>query len=288
MLLVFLLFQVLTCLGQPFSDISGECRYGREYTYDEAVDVATRRAQNKAIESVCYSEVSSFSIVDYKNDAESYKGNVVTNTSAEVFIKDKQVTTKRNKVIVSISGEVYACNPRRVATVKINNNVYYSNDVLAFNVSFYRNSYLKILWFDEVTGEGGKLYPIEDDRPALFVADGGYSFPRDTRISYISLICPWIMSPAQKWDYFQKYGKLPDQNIKEGNMPAPRNANHGTWGKPKHTANEKHITIVFVTTENNIPLDLQTIDRETFFNWWISLPLGDRDSLIKKHITLKV
>ena len=287
-MLAFVLLLVQVCPGQSFSDITGECRYGREHTYDEAVEIATNRAKNKAVENVCCSEVSSFSIVDYGNDRESYNGNVVSSTSAEVLVRDRQITAKRKKVIVSISGEVYKCNPRRVATVRTGNDVFYANDLLAFHVSFHRSSYLRILWFDEVTGEGGMLYPIEDDRPALFESGCGCSFPGDPRISYISLICPWVMSPSQKWDYFQKYGKLPDQNIKECDMPAPRNANHGTWGRPKHTANERHVTIVFVTTENNMPFNLKTIDRESFLNWWISLPIEDRDSLIKKHITLKV
>ena len=283
--IILFLFQVFTCLGQVFNEVTAECRYGREVSYEEAVRIATDKAKAIAVDR-SYVDVSKFAILRGTTEKQLYTSKTTANSYAVVRVYDKKVNVRRNRVIVTISGEVYPTKARRVVDVYTNKKFYHEDEDLKFNVSFYRDSFLKIFWFDSETGDGGILYPLEGESSKRFVTNNNIVFPETNSISYVSLICPWVMSKAQKRAYYYRYGKFPPSNLRDEDLPAIGNATHGTWGKPSNKASEKHITIVFVTTESNIPFRRKIVNEESFFEWWCEIPINDRDALVKKHITL--
>ena len=282
-IIVFLL-QATACLGQVFTGVTAEYRFNRNtMSVEDAVCIAVDKAKDAAIEAVSNVEVSHYSILRTFNEENYYKSKITTSTGAVVRVCEKQVEVKRNKVRVAISGVVYPTKNRSVIDVWLRE----AEDDVTLRVSFNRDSYLRIFWFDNETNEGGLIYPLEKEVSKKFGANTTVKFPSNDEIGLVSLVCPWVMSKSEKWAYYRKYGKLPSSGYREEDLPEIRNQGRGTWSRHGYSGGCRNISLVFVTTENNVPVDRGINNEEMFYDWWTSLPLDDRDALVKKNITLR-
>lgn len=292
LVLLFLLQVVGICLGQVFSNVTSECYYGKNKTYEEALEDATERAKAKAIEVTCGTDVSKFSILRTTNDRENYTSKTITNSYAVVRVFDRRVEKKRNRVIVSIDGEVCTSSVPISMYVGDVRRMYTNDDRITFNVSFYKDSYIKIFWFDEETGDGGLLYPQPGSYVRKFEGDNStIRFPFVNETSYFSVMCPQAKTYEETYNEWAMNGRVSAPPRREADMPQPRNAGGGKWhlvGSGTNKKIEKHVSIVFVTTEHNIPCNLSYINEENFLEWWCALPYSERALPVKKHITLKM
>lgn len=286
------LFQVVVCLGQVFTQVSGECRVSDRVSYEDAVEIATDIAKGRAVEETCGVDVSTFTLLRRIDDDQCVSSKTIANSYAVVRVSDREIVQKRNRVIVTISGEVYKTVMPRAIGVSEPKKTYTGNDFLSFDVSFYKPSYIKIFWFDEETGDGGMLYP-NNARSSIKYEPDNYpvSFPYRGELNYIKAICPFMMTQEDYINEVSRTGTVPHPARRENQMPQLRNANGGKWVKPdkvKMEGFEKHISIIFVTTSNNVPCNLTDVTEESFLEWWCALPYAERELPVKKHITLKM
>lgn len=286
--IVFLLLQSLIGLGQEFVIATGECLLsGKEYW--DAVAIATDNAKQEALNKTCGVDVSTFTLIRTTNDNTRYNSKVLNNSRGVVRVMDKNIESDGRIVRVTISGEVYSVSSNKVIDVQNVKGVYGPKDNITFNVSFYKPSYLKIFWIDEENGDGGILY----NGQTYFDATG-YSnkFPLNSSDNYKKKICPWLRTPQDKLDEFSYSGKLASQRIPDHLMPQPGNASGGKWTvvgkKAVISQTEKHVTLIFVTTDNNIPFNGSKVNENELMAWWCSLPLSERGMPEKRTITLKM
>lgn len=290
--LVFLLLRVFTCLGQVFNDVSVECRYGKNVPYEEALRKATEKAKSEAIALTCGTDVSSFSILRTTEKETRYTTKTISNGYAVVRVYDRRVYSRGNQIKVIISGEVVKSNIPMSVEVWNLSRMYTNDQRITFDVSFYRDSYLKVFWFDEETGEGGLLYPQDGTYDRKFEGDNRQiRFPMSDESQYFGMICPGIKTQEDKYNEWVRNGRVSAPYRNEWDMPKPRNAGGGKWvrkGSGESKSIEKNISLVFVTTQGNIPFNNRHVNEENFLTWWCGLPIAERALPVKKHVTLKM
>ncbi len=252
--------------GQERITATGECDLKRGMSYETAVDIATECAKREAVIRTCGNEVSSFSLLRTRDDNTRYHSNVLTNSYGLVKVVDKVVTKKHKKVSVTITGDVYDISGPKYLDVTGLMGSYKLDQNITFDVRFFNNSYLKIFWFNNLTGCGGMLY------------DGSYQFhpspypvrfpDAQERVNFKKMICPWLMTPDEiRYEWCRT---------------------HEFHGIPKGTDEDMYVTLVFVATNSNVPYTPNTVNEECFLNWWCSLPCSERSELERKSIIIKL
>ena len=261
-------------------------------SYEDALREATEKAKAKAISLTCGTDVSRFSILRTTEKEMRYTSKTITNGFAVVRVYDRQVFLKKNRIKVVISGEVIKPDVPLSIDVMNLNHMYTNDQNITFDVFFYRDSYLKVFWFDEETGEGGMLYPQDGTYVTMFEGDNRLvHFPIHEESKYFGMICPGVKTQEDKYNEWIRNGHVSAPYRNEWDMPQPRNASGGKWvrkGSGEDKAIEKNISLVFVTTKNNIPFNTRHVNEENFLTWWCGLPIAERALPVKKHVTLKM
>lgn len=265
LLTLALLLNPILSFGQQIVTTYGECRVDRGTTYEQAVEKALDHAKREAINTVCGLDVSTFSIVRTSDDTRSYNSKTTTNAYGVVRIHDKSVEYDNGYVRVEITGEVYKVFVPRAISVSGLKDVYDLNDNLAFSISFHKASYLKIFWFDEENGDGGILY---NGYTCFDGSDYPVDFPVFRGDNYKKMICPTLMTSddrLREWSISGVYKTISeDDRI------------------------DKHVTILFVTTKDSVPFTSNTVNEDTFMDWWCDLPVAEREMPERKTITIKM
>jgi len=277
---VFLL-QAVHCLGQVFTGVQSTYWLTDDVTKNEAIKLATDEAKSQAIYATCGVEVSSYSLLRISDNEEYYKHKLTTNSYAVVRVYNKDVQIKKDRVIVTIDGEVFTAELPVPLFVHSLEKTYISYEDIKFSVTFCQDAYLKIFWFDDQTGEGGILYPQPGSYDMKFSAsNSGVSFPFNDDVRYMGLIFKSLQTPEERV-------KPQNHYVNENNLPKPRNA--GNLKTSKQLKNvEKDVSIVFVATQNKLPFNYERVNEENFLNWWCDIPISERALPVKKHITIKM
>lgn len=291
LVIIFALLAQAVCFGQVrVESIGGVCRLDG-HTREEAEKIAEDNAKRNAVEKAFGSEVSYGSLLKHKDGRESFYTKTETRNSAVVKVLSKGVSYTGNIVTVWINADVYKCNGEAPISFLGEKQDYGDNEQIQFEIEFHRPSYLHIFWIDEDTGEGDVLYPRGRRGSKEFCADGGYyRFPGSSETPYFGLICPDAMSYEDKYREYSKTGKLDLKKSKETKMPSSGKLTEGKWirtGSRRAGEKTKHITIIFVTTNNNVHFNASEVNEETLLDWWCDLPIQERSSPVKKHLTLR-
>lgn len=287
--MVIFLLKVFTCLGQGFHDITVTHKIDRNTTYEDAVYLATEEAKAMAIEQVCGTGVGYFSILKIADKKTTFFSKTTTNTYAMVRLFDKRIERTKKSVTVTIDGEICAPPVPSTFHVDVPKSTYVSTDDVTFNVSFFRDSYLKIFWFDEQTGEGGILYPQQKSFNERFIGDNRFiNFPLYGDINYFKKICPEARTKDDLHEEWIRTGRISSgRKITKEDLPKPRGGGWHAQGEGNNHI-EKNVVIVFVTTNSNVPYSFSDVNEEMFMDWWFGLPYSEKSIPVKKHITLKM
>ena len=264
--ILFLLLSTIAW-GQAVVTTTGVCSMreaGGEYY--KACRIALERAKALAVADVCGEDVSVFSISKHSDERASFITKYNISSYGIVRVLNKEDYQKHNKVVVKITSEVYDASGPKYIDVTGTCGVYDISQNITCDIRFFNTSYLKIFWFDNLTGCGGILY---DESRQFHTSPYPIRFPDvGTKTNFKKMICPWLMTPDEimyEWRRTHVY--------------------HGT---PKGTDEDKYVTLVFVATNSNVPYTPNTVNEECFLNWWCSLPCSERSELERKSIIIKL
>ena len=258
-----LLLLPLVGLGQTVVTKTGTCLLTEaDANYRKAVNIALDRAKVFAVSEVCGEDVSVFSLS--RNG--SFTVNYNVGSYGVVHVLDKVVERDEESVTVTMTGEVYRVVVPRAITVSGMDNVCETDEDLTFNISFHKKSYLKIFWFDEENEDGGILFNgrvcfNDDARPVSFPSEAQH-------IDYKKAICPGLRTKRDMAMELAKTGTLKSY--------------------PRDNREDKHVTILFVTTTHNMPFSEQKVTEKSFMDWWCELPSSEREMPEKRTITIKM
>ena len=255
-------------LGQTVVTKTGSCLLSETGTdYEKAVQVALDRAKVFAVSEVCGEDVSVFSLSRTNDSGTSFMTKYNVNTYGVVRVLDKVVERRAKAVYVTMTGEVYrVIVPRAINSISGLNDVYRLDDDLRFDVEFSKRSFLKIFWFDEENGNGGILYNgcvcfNNNNKPV--------SFPSESYENYKKVICPNLRTPQDCAIELAKNGTL-KPSVSDGREV-------------------KYVTLLFVTTPQNVEFDdKQEVTESSFMDWWCNLEYGERELPEKRTITIKM
>ena len=161
----------------------------------QAVELARKDAQRKAIEKVCGSRVCVWDQVEISNAGETLNSLSVNQVDGEIvefeILKEgnNQSETRSIETIFYCEAKVKVKrgvdpDPDFTATITGVEKVYYDNDALEFSVTPYRDGYLKIFLFAD-TKTGYRIYPNILEKPILLKQGVKYNFPTNSMAEYI-------------------------------------------------------------------------------------------------------
>ncbi len=178
-------------------NVRGEFAVAHMYsniTGPEAKQFAQDAAKKRAIEEVCGSRVNAWDKMEISSEGEAFNSLSIIQTDGEIVefnIKEEgscQSPDRKEETIYYCVADVKVKkgvdpDPAFAASVNGIKSIYFSNEELHFDVTPYKDCYLKIFLLED-SKKGYQIYPNEYDRATQLVASRKYEITKSDAYSF--------------------------------------------------------------------------------------------------------